>query len=248
MKSSILGVKIDQVTMDEAVAEIAAMIKQPKPHLVVTANSEMIVAANRDPLLYEIIERADLVVPDGIGVIWAGRILKQPLPERVPGVELMQAMLAESSTRGWRVFLLGAAPGVAEQAAIRIAEEYNGINIVGTHHGYFKQEDLNGVLEKIKASRPDILFVALGVPKQEKFAAAHLASLGVPVAMGVGGSFDILAGTVRRAPRWMRRFGLEWLYRILQQPSRVGRAAALPQFALWVLFERLFSGGKPANG
>ena len=248
MKSSILGVKIDQVTMEEAVANIAAMIAEPKPHLVITANSEMVMAAKRDPLLYEIIERADLVVPDGIGLIWAGRILNQPLPERVPGVELIEALLAEGVRRQWRVFLLGAEPAVVEQAAKRIAVQYNGINIVGTHHGFFKREEQQQVLDKIKGSHPDILFVALGVPKQEKFAAAHLASLGVPVAMGVGGSFDIFAGTARRAPYWMRRIGLEWLYRILKQPTRIRRAAALPQFAFWVFMEKLFLGGKAADG
>lgn len=244
MKSNILGVKIDRVTMKEAVERIAEMIRQPKPHLVVTANSEMVMIANRDPLLYEIIERADLVVPDSIGVIWASRILKQPLSERVPGIELMQALLAESAARGWCVFLLGADPGIAEQAARVIAAQYKGINIVGTHHGFFTQAELQSVLDKIKASRPDILFIALGVPKQEKFAAAHLANLGVPVALGVGGSFQVLAGKVKRAPYWMRRMGLEWLYRIVRQPARIGRAAVLPQFVVWVLLERFMSGGK----
>ncbi|HHX01636.1 MAG TPA: WecB/TagA/CpsF family glycosyltransferase [Firmicutes bacterium] len=244
MKSNILGVKIDNVTMQEAVNKVAEMIQEPKPHLVVTANSEMVMIANRDPLLNEIIERADLVVPDSIGVIWASRILKQPLPERVPGIELMQALLAESVVRSWRIFLLGAEPGIAEQAAKVIAAEYKGINIVGTHHGFFTAAELPGVLDQIKKSRPDILFIALGVPKQEKFAAAHLANLGVPVALGVGGSFQVLAGAVRRAPYWMRRVGLEWLYRIIRQPARIGRAAVLPQFALWVLLERLLSGGK----
>jgi len=244
MKSNVLGVKIDRVTMREAVERIAEMIRQPKPHLVVTANSEMVMIANRDPLLLEIIERADLVVPDSIGVIWASRILKQPLAERVPGIELMQALLAESVVQKWRVFLLGAEPGTAEQAASAIAAEYKGINIVGTHHGFFTQTELPAVLDKIKATQPDILFIALGVPKQEKFAAAYLAHLGVPVALGVGGSFQVLAGKVKRAPLWMRKMGLEWLYRIIRQPSRIGRAAVLPQFVLWVLLERFLSGGK----
>ena len=243
MKSNILELK-SILTMQEAVNKVAEMIQEPKPHLVVTANSEMVMIANRDPLLNEIIERADLVVPDSIGVIWASRILKQPLPERVPGIELMQALLAESVVRSWRIFLLGAEPGIAEQAAKVIAAEYKGINIVGTHHGFFTAAELSGVLDQIKKSRPDILFIALGVPKQEKFAAAHLANLGVPVALGVGGSFQVLAGAVRRAPYWMRRVGLEWLYRIIRQPARIGRAAVLPQFALWVLLERLLSGGK----
>ncbi len=244
MKSNVLGVKIDGVTMQEAVHRIAGMIGQSKPHLVVTANSEMVMMANRDPLLYEIIERADLVVPDSIGVIWASKALRQPLPERVPGIELMQALLEQSAVHQWRVFLLGAEPGIAEQAAEAITAEYKGINIVGTHHGFFAQSELQSVLEKIKAATPHQLFIALGVPKQEKFAAAHLANLGVPVALGVGGSFQVLAGVVRRAPLWMRKMGLEWLYRLLRQPARISRAVVLPQFVLWVLLERFLSGGR----
>jgi len=244
MKSRVLGVHIDHVTMSDAVARVADMVREPKPHLVVTANSEMIMMANADPVLYEIIERADLVVPDGIGVVWASRLLRTPLPERVPGVELMEALLAEGARQQWRIFLLGSEPGIADRAAEVIRTKHPGVQIVGTHHGFFKSEELGDLLVKIKAARPDILFVALGVPKQEKFAAAHLASLEVPVAMGVGGSFHIFAGTLRRAPAWMRRMGLEWFYRLLQQPSRIKRFSALPKFALYVLMEKIFAGGK----
>lgn len=241
MKSKVLDVQIDMVDMEQAINQVSAMITQPKPQLVVTANSEMVMLANRDPLLYEIMARADLVVPDGIGVIWASRLLSIPLKERVPGVELMQALLEKSATENWRIFLLGSKPGIADQAADAIRSMYSEINIVGTHHGFFRNEE-DAVLTKIKAASPDILFIALGVPKQEKFAAAHLASLGVPVAMGVGGSFEIFAGAVKRAPAWMRKIGLEWLYRLLQQPTRIGRMLALPQFVLLVLWKRLRDG------
>jgi len=248
-KAKILGVKIDHVTMEQAVSRITEMIAQPKPHLVVTANSEMVMMANDDPLLYEIIERADLVVPDGIGVIWASRLLNNALPQRVPGIELMQSLLAESAVHQWRIFLLGAEPGIADQAAQAIRESYPGVNIVGTYHGYFKQNptEQQHVISMIKASRPDILFIALGVPKQEKWAAAHLGRLGVPVAMGVGGSFQIFAGTVQRAPLWMRRSGLEWLYRLIKQPWRIKRMLILPRFVFWVFFEKIFSGSDLNN-
>lgn len=247
MKAQVLGVRIDHITMKQAVTKIGGMIAEGKPHLVVTANSEMLVMANQDPLLYEIIQRADLVVPDGIGVIWASRLLNVSLPERVPGVELMQALLAESVNKKWRVFLLGAEQGIAEQAAAEISEVYPGINIVGTYHGYFKKSEQQQVLNAVKAACPDILFIALGVPKQEKWAAAHLASLNVPVAIGVGGSFQIIAGTVNRAPLWMQRFGLEWFYRLLKQPKRIGRMLALPRFALWIILERFSARGGEKN-
>ncbi len=242
-KAKILGVKVDHVTMEQAISRIVEMVAQPKPHLIVTANSEMVMMANDDPLLYEIIERADLVVPDGIGVIWASRLLNNALPQRVPGVELMQSLVAESAVHQWRIFLLGAEPGIADQAAQAIQAAYPAVNIVGTHHGYFKQNHTEQhVLSLIKASKPDILFIALGVPKQEKWAAAHLAKLGVPVAIGVGGSFQIFAGTVQRAPLWMRRVGLEWFYRLLKQPWRIKRMSVLPRFVFWVLFEKIFQG------
>ncbi len=242
-KAKILGVKVDHVTMEQAISRIVEMVAQPKPHLIVTANSEMVMMANDDPLLYEIIERADLVVPDGIGVIWASRLLSNALPQRVPGVELMQSLVAESAVHQWRIFLLGAEPGIADQAAQAIQAAYPAVNIVGTHHGYFKQNHTEQhVLSLIKASKPDILFIALGVPKQEKWAAAHLAKLGVPAAIGVGGSFQIFAGTVQRAPLWMRRVGLEWFYRLLKQPWRIKRMSVLPRFVFWVLFEKIFQG------
>lgn len=242
MKAKILGVDIDHVTMEQAVERISDFVEEPEPHLIVTANSEMVMMANEDPLLYEILNRADLVVPDGIGVVWASRLLKKPLPERVPGVELMEKLLARSAESQWRVFLLGAEPETINLASANIAKLYPGINIVGTHHGFFKHSDHDEILTTIKAARPDILFIALGVPKQEKWAAAHIAELEVPVAIGVGGSFQILAGTVKRAPAWMRSHGLEWLYRLITQPHRIGRMLALPRFALRVLVEKFSSG------
>lgn len=242
MKAKILGVKIDRVTMEQAVEKISEFVMEPEPHLIVTANSEMVMMANEDPLFYEILDRADLVVPDGIGVVWASRLLKTPLPQRVPGVELMEKLLVRSAERQWRIFLLGAEPATLDLANKNIAKFYPGINIVGVHHGFFQNSDEDQLLATIKAACPDILFIAMGVPKQEKWAAAHLAKLKVPVAIGVGGSFQILAGTVKRAPAWMCSYGLEWLYRLVTQPHRFGRMLALPRFAFRVLVEIFFAG------
>ncbi len=243
MSVKVLGVKIDQVTMDGAVSQVAEMIAQRGPHLVITANSEMVMLANHDPLLYQIIDRADLVVADGIGVVWASRMLGKPLRQRIPGVELMEAVLARSVESKWKVFLLGGEPGVTDEAGAKLLQLYPGLQIVGSHHGFFRKEEEEQVFASIKAVRPDILFIALGVPKQEKWAAAYLAHLDVPVAMGVGGSLNIFAGRASRGPKWMQRYGLEWLYRLLKQPWRAGRMLALPQFALWVVLERLMLRG-----
>ena len=239
----ILGVPIDGVTMDQAVQVVGKMIKdRGRPHMVVTANSEMIVAANYDPLLLHIMERADLVVPDGIGVVWAARLLGCPVPQRVPGVDLMKALLSEAEVKEWKVFLLGAAPGVAEKAAEAILAEFPALRIVGCHHGFFGKEDETTLIQDLRESDADILFAALGVPRQEKWAAAHLGTIGIPVSMGVGGSFNIWAGIDKRAPQWMQRIGLEWLYRFARQPQRWRRMGALPHFAFAVLWDRLKNG------
>ncbi len=237
---NILGIPVEGVTMDEAVHRVADFVaERDRPHMVVTANSEMIIAANYDPLLGHILERADLVVPDGIGVVLASRIHGQPFPQRIPGVDLMYQLLQHGHREGWKFYLLGAAPGVAEQAAAAIAESFPGIQIVGCRDGFFSRDDEEALLKDLRSSGADILFLAMGVPRQEKWAAAHLGSLGIPVAMGVGGSFNIWAGVDRRAPKWMQSVGLEWLYRLLRQPQRWKRAGALPQFALLVLWERI---------
>ncbi len=238
----ILGVPVNRVTMDEAVNCVEAFIAdRRRPHLVVTANSEMVMRANEDPLLAHIMQRADLVVPDGIGVVWASRLLGEPLGSRVPGIELMHNLLSRSAERGWNVFLLGAEPGVAERAASNMQQAFPGLSIVGCRHGYFHRRDEEEIVAALQASSADILFLALGVPRQEKWAAAHLGRLNIPLAMGVGGSFNVWAGLERRAPQWMQKAGMEWLYRLLKQPARWRRMAVLPQFVLLVLWTKLQS-------
>lgn len=235
-RREILGVSFDPVTMTEAVERLESFVQSRSPHLVVTANPETVMRAQGDLLLAEILRRADLVVPDGIGVVWAGARLNQEFPERIPGIELAENLLARAAQTGWRVFLLGGEPGVAEQAAQSLKQRWPDLQIVGTYHGFFKSDgEEEELISRLQKEKPHILLAALGMPRQEKWLAAHQGVLKVPVAIGVGGSFNVWAGVDKRAPRWLRSLHLEWLYRILRQPWRIKRAAALPLFVLKVL-------------
>ncbi len=230
--------------MRDAVERIESLMATSASEMnhVVTANSEMVMMARERPDFARILERATLVVPDGIGVVWAARLLGDYLPERVAGIDLMDQVLARCAERGWRPFLLGAAPGVAEQAAAVLRQRYPGLEIAGVHHGYFEPADEAAVLDRIKSASPDLLLVAMGAPRQEYWIARHRHQLSVGVAAGVGGSLDVWAGHVTRAPRWMRDAGLEWAYRLIRQPRRLLRMTALPRFALIVLWDRFFGG------
>ncbi|MBX3169894.1 MAG: WecB/TagA/CpsF family glycosyltransferase [Candidatus Eremiobacteraeota bacterium] len=207
-------------------------------HLVVTIGSEMIVRAQTDHEFREAVCAAALVVPDSIGAVLAARYAGYPLRERVTGVELTQRMAQELGP-ALRVFLLGGAPGVAETAAHKLLSLGPGIHIAGTHDGYFKDDA--EIVAKIKTSGANVLLVALGFPRQELWLTRHGAACGVQVGIGVGGTFDVLAGRVQRAPRVFQKLGLEWFYRLTLQPSRWRRMLALPKFAL-----RVLSGGKQA--
>lgn len=234
----ILGIPLHCVTMDEAVQRIAAMIDEGSFHLVVTLGTEMVMNARTDAAFREVACGADLLVPDTIGVVWAARRQGFTHAVKVAGVELLQALAAEGARRGWRFFLLGGKPGVADEAAARLAARHPGLVIAGTHHGYF--HDDAAVVDMISAARPDVLLAALGSPRQETWSRRWGNKMGVAVSMGVGGSFDVLAGRSTRAPRWMIRLGLEWLYRLLREPRRVGRMLVLPRFVL-----RIVLGGDP---
>ncbi|WP_258358821.1 WecB/TagA/CpsF family glycosyltransferase [Moorella sulfitireducens] len=231
----VLGNRVDALTLAGAVSRVAGFIAAGTPHHVVTLNAEIAYRACREPGLQAVINRAHLVTADGAGILWAARKLGTPLPERVTGIDLIQALAAEGARRGWRFFLYGAAPGVAGEAAARLQREHPGLTVAGTCHGYLTPGEIPSLVEAIKAARPHILLVGLGAPRQEYWIAAHLEELGVPVAMGVGGSFDVLAGRVQRAPAWVQRLNLEWLYRVLREPARVKRTLALPKFMLAVL-------------
>ena len=233
-KIDILGVKVDSVTMAQAVAQVEGYMDERKNVLIATANAEMIMRATHDEELQDILNDAALVVPDGAGTVWAAHHLGYEMPERVAGFDLAQELMRIAPSKKQKVFFFGSAPGVAEKAKAKAEELYPGIEIVGTRDGYFKPEDEPAIIEEIKAAQPDLLLAALGVPKQEKWLNAHLKELGVPVAIGVGGTLGVMAGVMKRAPYWMQKAKLEWLFRGLLQPKRAGRLMALPKFVLKV--------------
>lgn len=228
MREDVLGVAFDNVTMDEAVDKALELLEQDGPHLVVTPNPEIVQRANKDPEFAQILSNADLVVPDGIGVIYAAKILGRPLRARVPGIDLATALLGRAAGTGRRLFLLGAAPGVAEQAAVNLRASYPGLVVCGTHDGYFKED--GPVADAIREARADIVFVCLGAPKQEKWIAANGEAAGARLYIGLGGAMDVFAGKAERAPEKFQKLGLEWLYRLMKEPSRIGRMSKLPLF------------------
>lgn len=226
----ILGIGVDQVTMEEALGRITRFIEGGVPRMVVTADSSGIVAAQTDIPWRDILLKADLVTPDSAGIVWASRKVGSPIRERVSGIDLVERICQLSSIKGWRLYFLGAAPGIADKAADQMRLKYPGVNIVGTHDGYFPKSDEFSVVAEVRRASPDVVFVAMGIPKQEKFIAEHLYEMGAKVAMGVGGSFDVLSGTVKRAPKLIQRFRLEWLWRWVLRPSKWRKNILLPKF------------------
>ena len=226
MKTEVLGISFDNLTREEATREGARLLAEDRFHYVVTPNPEFILAAEKDETFRNILNEADLVLPDGIGVVYSAKIMGTPLQERVPGIEFAADMLACLNEMGGRLFLLGAKPGVAEEAGRRILEQYPDIVLCGTQDGYFKDEE--EVLLKVSAARPDLLFVCLGAPKQEKWMARWGKHTGARMAIGLGGCLDVFAGNVERAPESWQKLGLEWAYRLKKEPKRIGRMAKLP--------------------
>lgn len=239
-KVEILGVKVDSLTMTEAVEIVERYIEERAQVMVATANAEMIMRATHDKELLHILNSAALVTPDGAGTVWAAHHLGFEMPERVAGYDLAQNLMREAAKRGQKIYFFGSAPGVAEKAKTKAETLYPGINICGVRNGYFSAADEAKIIEDIKATAPDILLAALGVPKQEKWLYKHLKELGVPVSIGVGGTLDVMAGVMKRAPRWMQRAKLEWLFRGMLQPKRAGRLMALPKFVLKVHASKKF--------
>ena len=231
---NILGVGIDCIDSEEALTQIENFIADGNPHQVVTANAEIIYQANRNEKMRNVNNQAQMVTADGSGVVWASKQLGRPLRQRVTGIDLVNSICEQSARKGWKLYILGSAPGVAATAAVNIRQKFPGCNIVGTHHGYFNAKEEKQIVAELLQLQPDVLFVALGAPKQEYWIAEHMAQLQIPVSMGIGGSMDVLSGNVKRAPRWMQKMSLEWLYRLLIQPTRFKRVLALPKFMLAV--------------
>ena len=237
MRVDVLGVGFDNVTMDEAVDRAMGFLEEDGPHLVATPNPEIVQRANKDSEYARVLAEASLVIPDGIGVIYAAKILGRPLKGRVPGIDFATALLGRMAQTGKRLFLLGAAPGVAEQAAVNLLAAYPGLVVCGTHDGYFKEDAL--AAQAVREARADVVFVCLGAPKQEKWIAANGAAAGAKLYIGLGGVLDVFAGKVARAPEGFQKLGLEWLYRLMKQPSRIGRMAKLPLFLVSAAGARL---------
>lgn len=236
-RATVLGIPIDRVSLREAAGRVESWIasRPGRPRVIVTPNAEMVYAAQTDQELWDILHQADLMVPDGVGVVWASRRLGEPVPEKVAGVDLASELMARFALSGRSIYLFGGKPGVAEIAAARLRESYPGLRIVGHHHGYFKPEEEARLVEEINRAAPDMLFVCLGSPKQEKWIWRNRDRLGVSAAIGLGGSLDIWAGIVKLTPEFIRRAGLEWFHRLIREPRRFKRQLALPRFTLAVL-------------
>ena len=243
MRTDVLGVGFDSVTMDEALARGLAMLETPSCDYIVTPNPEIVMICGEDPEAAEAVASASLVLPDGIGVIYGARLLGRPLAAKVPGADFALGMFGKMAGTGKSVYLLGAKPGVAEKAGERLAEQFPGLVIAGTADGYFKED--GPVIAQINAAAPDMLLVCLGAPKQEKWMYANRDKLNVRLMAGLGGSLDVYAGVVERAPEKWRKLNLEWLYRLIKEPRRIGRMMKLPEFMICVIGQRtqeLFAG------
>ena len=236
MRIDVLGVGFDNLTLKEAVEAGMDLVRAPGAHYVVTPNPEIVEVCREDPAVMDIVNRADLVLADGIGVIKGAAMLGTPLKGKVPGIEFAAGLLGKLAKEGRSVYLLGAKPGVAELAGKRLSGQYPGLKIAGTHDGYF-QEDAP-IVEDIRASGADVVLVCLGAPKQEKWMAKNGADTGAHLLGGLGGSLDVFAGVVERAPKFWCDHGLEWLYRLLKEPRRAGRMMKLPLFLVHVRQEK----------
>lgn len=231
----ILGVPVTPFSMAEAVDWLMERVAQNVTTQVVTANAEIIMMAQDLPAYRALLQQTDLILADGAGTVWAGRKLGYQVPERVAGFDLFLHLLEYGATHGTTFFLFGAAPGIAEAAKKKAEELYPGVKIVGTRNGYFNKEDEPAIIQQINDSGADVLFAALGAPKQEFWLQEHRDELKPALQVGLGGSFDVLAGKMERAPKWMQEASLEWLFRLYKQPSRLGRMMALPKFVIKVL-------------
>lgn len=229
-RRTILDCPVDPLTMDAAMGRIVAFVAEGSPHQVVTVNPEFIMRARADAAFRAVLRRADLATADGAGLLLAARILGFRLPQRVTGIDLIRRIAAEAAARGWRVFMLGAGPGIALRAAIALRRANPTLQVAGTLEGSPDDERFEEARWHIEAARPHALFVAFGAPAQDLWIGRHQPVLRVPLAMGVGGAFDFLAGDKRRAPLWAQRAGLEWAYRLWREPWRWRRMRALPAF------------------
>lgn len=232
----VLGIGFDSLTMQEAVDRALALLDEPGAHRVVTPNPEIVEVCRENLAARHAVKSAGLVLPDGIGVIKGAAMLGTPLKEKVPGIEFAAQLMGKMAESGRSLYLLGSKPGVARTAGNRLSAQYPGLRIAGTHDGYF--QDDAPIVEEIRQSGADVVFVCLGAPKQELWMAKHGEATGAKLLCGLGGSLDVFAGTVERAPKFWREHNLEWFYRLCKEPRRAGRMMKLPLFLVHVQQEK----------
>jgi len=235
----ILGVGIDILTSEEVLHRIEGWILSGKPHTLSFANPEIVMFARRRRDYREFINSADIVAPDGIGLIWASRIFGKPLKERVTGTDMMYYIAEASALKGFRLYFVGGRPGIAEEATEKLRALYPEVNVVGTWHGFFSEEEEQELIDDVISKKPDILVVCLGMYRQEMWIKRNKHRLNVPVCFGNGGALDFVSGRARRAPKWMLSCGLEWLFRLMREPLRAKRQFILLPFVLLILSRRL---------
>lgn len=244
----LLGVKVHAVTMAQAVEVCGRAVEARERLLVGVVNAAKIVNMGRQPILREAVLAADLTIADGMAVVWAARLLGQPLPERVAGIDLFTELLKRADEKGYSVYLLGAEQGVLDEVVKRIEREHPGVKIAGARNGYFSDDEAGAVAGAIGAARPDLLFVAMTSPRKEVFLAKYEGEMNISVCHGVGGSFDVMAGKVKRAPRLWQRLGLEWLYRVVQEPGRMWKRYLVTNtLFVWMVLRALPSRGRVSS-
>lgn len=237
MRTEVLNIGFDNITKDEAVAMGEKLLETEGASYIVTPNPEIVWMCREDTKLKETIEKADLVLPDGIGIVYGARILGRPLKEKIPGIDFISGLFGRMAESGKTVFLLGAKPGVAQRAGAELSAKYPGLTVCGVHDGYFKED--GPVIEEINRAAPDLLLVCLGAPKQEYWMAKNRDKLHVKLMAGLGGSLDVFAGEVKRAPVFFQKLGLEWFHRLLKEPWRIKRMMKLPLFLFAVMGQRI---------
>lgn len=233
---TMMGCQIDNLSMEETLQTVEGFIQSGKPHQHVVVNVDKLVKAERDAELRRIINECALINVDGMPVVWASRLLGKPLKERVAGVDLFEALMRRSAAKGWRVYLLGAREEVVSEVKRLYEIKYPGLVVAGYRNGYWSEAEEPGVVADITAARADLLFVAISSPKKEHFLGQYQDQMKIPFAMGVGGTFDVAVGRVKRAPVWMQKSGLEWFYRFLQEPRRMFRRYFIEDMAFFRLF------------
>jgi len=235
-----MGCEVDNLDMEETLQRIEAFIHDGSPHQHVVINADKVVKAHRDPELRSIINECALINADGMPVVWASRLLGKPLKERVAGVDLFDALMRRAAEKGWRVYLLGAREEVVSGVKTLYEKRYPSLVFAGYRNGYWKPEEESSVAAAIGEARPDLLFVAISSPKKEQFLGRYQAEMKVPFAMGVGGTFDVAVGKVKRAPVWMQKSGFEWFYRFLQEPRRMfHRYFVEDMYFFWMLAKEM---------